>query len=200
MNRTMFLSAALSLGIGSIGQASTWELDQPHSTIQFNVRHMMVNTVRGQFQKFTGTVNLDDQDMARSKVDVAIDIDSIDTREPKRDGHLKSPDFFDAAKYPQATFQSTKVEKAGTGRYNVTGNLTMHGVTRPVTLTVDATTAPVTTWGKTFRGVSATGKISRKDWGLTWNKSLDNGGVLVGDEIQLQIDAELVEKTPAKTN
>jgi polyisoprenoid-binding protein YceI len=195
-NRTALLGAFFSLAIGGTGAASTWDLDTAHTTAQFSARHMMVSTVRGQFQKVTGTVTLNDKDPTKSNVDVSIDVDSIDTRDPKRDGHLKSPDFFDAAKNPKITFKSTKIEKLPGGKYKVTGDLTMHGVTHPAALQVDTFTDPVKAWGQTRRGISASGLVSRKDWGMTWNKTLDSGGLLVSDDIQLQIDAEIVEKTP----
>jgi polyisoprenoid-binding protein YceI len=195
--KTSFLAAALALATGGSALASEWKIDPSHSAAQFSVKHMMVSTVRGQFQKMTGTVNLDDQDATKSAVDITIDASSIDTREPKRDGHLKSPDFFDVAKFPTITFKSTKIEKTGADKFKVTGDLTMHGQTHPVTLNVEgpgpATKSP---WGAPVRGVTATGKLSRKDWGLTWNKALEAGGVLVGDEVTLQIDAELQPKSP----
>jgi polyisoprenoid-binding protein YceI len=182
--------------------ASEWEIDPAHSTAQFGVRHMMVSTVRGEFQKVAGTVNADDRDPSKSSVEVSIDPSTINTREPKRDAHLKSADFFDVEKYPAITFKSTKVEKAGKNKLKVTGDLTMHGVTKPVTLEAELTNTMKDLMGRTIRGVTATGKLSRKEWGLTWNKSIEAGGVLVGDEVSLQIDAELVSKTPSavKTN
>ncbi len=177
--------------------ASEWDIDPAHSQAQFSVRHMMVSTVRGQFDKVSGTVSLDDRDPGRSKVEVTIDASSIDTREPKRNEHLKSADFFDVAKYPTLSFRSTKVEKVGS-QLRITGELTMHGVTRPVVLISDGLSEPQKNpWGQTVRGASATGKLSRKEFGLTWNKALESGGVVVGDEVQLQIDVELVAKAPA---
>jgi polyisoprenoid-binding protein YceI len=128
-------------------------------------------------------------------VEVSIETASIDTREAKRDAHLKSPDFFDAAKFPAITFKSTKIEKAGKGRLKLTGDLTMHGVTKPVVLTVDGPSASIKDpLGRTVRGVMATGKLDRKDWGMTWNKALDTGGMVVSDEVKLEINAELAEK------
>jgi polyisoprenoid-binding protein YceI len=157
----------------------------------------MLSTVRGAFEKVSGTLELDDKDVTKSKLEVVIDAASINTREPKRDAHLKSPDFFDVAKTPTITFKSTKIEKGERGKLKVSGDLTMRGQTHPVTLTVDSFTAPMKNpWGIPVRGVSATGKLSRKDWGLTWNKTLEAGGVLVSDEIELQIDAELDGKAP----
>jgi polyisoprenoid-binding protein YceI len=195
MTTTKAWAIAATLAVGAGAHAGEWQIDPAHTTAQFSVKHMMVATVRGQFQKVTGTINLDDKDATHSTIEVTIDAASIDTREPKRDGHLKSPDFFDVAKFPNITFKSTKIERSGKDLYKVTGDLTMHGVTHPVTLTVEGPTAPLKNpWGQQVRGVSASGKINRKDWGLTWNKALEAGGVLVGEEVTLQIDAELDAK------
>jgi polyisoprenoid-binding protein YceI len=179
--------------------AATYSIDPSHTTAGFGVKHLMVSTVRGQFDKVAGTVQIDGADVTRSSVDVTIEAASVNTRDAKRDEHLRSADFFDVAKYPAITFRSTRIEKSADGKLLATGNLTLHGVTKPVTLTVDALTAPSKApWGSTVRGVNATGKLSRKDFGLVWNKALETGGVAVGDEVQLTIDAELVEQ-PAKT-
>jgi polyisoprenoid-binding protein YceI len=176
-------------------QASTWEMDASHTSIGFSVRHMMVSTVKGQFEKVKGTLELDDKDVTKSKVEVSIDLASVNTHEAKRDGHLKSPDFFDVAKYPTATFKSTKVQKAGKNKLKVTGDLSLHGVTKPVVLDVDGPSeAFKTPYGTTVRGVSATGKIDRKDFGIVYNTVLDNGGVAVGNEITLELNVELAEK------
>lgn len=199
MKKTLLITALAALASSAPALASDWEIDAAHSSAQFSVRHMMVSTVRGQFQKISGTVSLDDRDLTRSKVEVTIDAASIDTRDAKRDGHLKSPDFFDVAKYPTITFRSTKVEKAGDG-YKLTGDLTLHGITRPIVLSVAGVTAPQKNpWGKLVRGASATGKLNRKDFGLTWNKALESGGVLVGEEVELQIDVELAAKAADAT-
>ena len=201
MNNKLILSAAVAVLSSSPALAADYVLDSSHSTAQFSVKHMMVSTVRGQFDKVSGTVSFDDKDPTKAKIDVAIEAKSINTREPKRDDHLRSPDFFDVAKYPTLTFTSTKVEKAEGGKFKVTGNLTMRGITKPVVLTSDAPTAAVKNpWGGEVRGIYATGKLNRKDWGLTWNKALEAGGVLVGDEVTLTIDAELNVKPPAATN
>ena len=184
----LVLSPALAL-------ASTWDIDPAHSTVEFSVRHMMVTTVKGQFQKVKGTVELDEKDATKSTVEVSIETASIDTREAKRDAHLKSPDFFDAAKFPALTFKSTKIEKAGKGKFKVTGDLTMHGVTKSVVLAVEGPSASIKDpFGRTVRGVMATGKLDRKDWGMIWNKALDSGGMVVSDEVKLDINAELAER------
>jgi polyisoprenoid-binding protein YceI len=198
---------SLALGFVALGlaaytapaRASVWEVDSAHSSTEFSVKHMMVSSAKGRFDKVTGTLNLDDKNPTKSTIELTIDANTIDTHEPKRDAHLKSPDFFDTAKFPTITFKSTKIEKAGKGKYKVTGDLTMHGVTKPVTLAVDGPTAPLKNpFGSTSSGASATGKINRKDWGLTWNKPLEAaGGVLVGDEVTINVDLELTSKPEA---
>ena len=179
------------IGITGTAQATEWILDPSHTAAQFSVKHLMVSTVRGQFQTVSGTITIDDKDITRSTLDVTIDANSINTREPKRDAHLRSPDFFDVTKFPTLTFKSTKVEKSD-AKLLVTGDLTIRGISKPITLTVEGPTGPQKDpWGNTARGVTATGKLNRKDFGLNWNKALEAGGVLVGDEVQLVIDAEL---------
>ena len=181
----------------SAARASEWSIDPTHTTAEFSVRHMMVTELKGQFGKVTGTLDLDDKDPTRSKVDVTVDAATIDTHEAKRDAHLKSPDFFDVAKHPTLTFKSTKIAKAGKTGFKVTGDLTMRGVTKPVVLDVEGPSAAVKSpMGQMIRGVRVTGKISRKDWGLNWNKALEAGGFLVGDDVKIEVDAELSEKAP----
>lgn len=198
MTKVLALTAMGALWIPATAKAGTWELDPVHSAIEFSVRHMMVSTVKGQFEKVKGTVELDDKDVTKSTVEVTIDLASVNTHEPKRDGHLKSPDFFDVAKFPSATFKSTKVQKAGKNKLKVTGDLNLHGVTKPVVLEVEGPTeAFKTPFGTTVRGVHATAKIDRKDFEIGWNKILDNGGVMVGNEISLELNAELSEKVAA---
>ena len=195
--KSKVIVAGLLASLINVGaaQAAEWVIDPVHSTVQFAVKHMVVTNVRGEFTKLTGTANLDDKDMTKSKVDFSADVASINTREAKRDAHLKSPDFFDEAKFPKLTFKSTKVEKAGEGKYKLTGDLTMHGVTKPVVLEVEGPSAALKSpFGVMTRSLSASGKINRKDWGLTWNKSIESGGLLVGDEVKLEIDVELNAK------
>jgi polyisoprenoid-binding protein YceI len=175
------------------GAAAEWQFDSAHTSAQFAVRHLMVSTVRGAFSGITGTANFDDKDFTKSSVKVSIPVSSVDTREPKRDTHLKSPDFFDAEKFPTINFQSTKVMAAGTdGKFKIEGNLTIHGVTKPVVLEVEMT-PELKGPGGLRRGVSASTKVNRKDFGLMWNRPLEQGGVLVGDDVTIQIDAELVQ-------
>ncbi len=189
------LAAAFTFALAapSLARADAWEIDSAHSAAQFSVRHMMVSNVRGQLGKVSGTINYDAKDPARSTVEATIDIAGINTREEKRDAHLKSPDFFDVAKFATATFKSTKVEKAGK-HLKVTGDLTMHGVTKPVVLDVEITPEMKDPWGNIRIGATGTGKLNRKDYGLGWNKALETGGVVVGEEVQLTIDVELTKK------
>ena len=190
--------AALLAATPALAATMTLENDPPHTTASFAVKHMMLNTVRGEFGSVSSTLAWDKDDPARSHVDVKIDAASIDTRNAKRDGHLKSPDFFDAAKCPEITFRSTKIESAGGDKYKVAGDLTMHCQTHPVVLDATFNPNPVKTpWGTQVYVASATGNLKRSEWGLTWNKSLEAGGVLVSDDIQLEIDAEYLPKPAA---
>src|SRR5580658_9770138 len=191
------LAAALAVAftLPAAAATSTWQIDPAHTAAQFSVRHMAISTVRGGFSKVTGTVIFDDKDLSKSSVDVTIDVSTVDTREPNRDKDLKSDKFFDVANYPTMTFKSTKVEQAGAGKLKVTGNLTIHGVTKEVVLDVDGPTAPVKDpWGNQRAAVNATTKINRQDYGVKWNATMDNGGVVVGDEVSINIDAEMVQK------
>ncbi|HXJ21495.1 MAG TPA: YceI family protein [Polyangia bacterium] len=175
--------------------AKTWDIDTAHATAGFRVRHLMVSHVRGQLGPVTGTVVIDELDPSRSRVAVSIDARGVDTREPKRDEHLRSADFFDVANHPTVTFQSTRVEapRGLQGALRVTGDLTIRGVTRPVTLEVEALEPAIQDpWGNARRGVSARARVNRKDWGLKWNLAVETGGVVVGDEVTIELDAELV--------
>ena len=193
--RSLFVSAvasALLLGASASAFASSWEVDPAHSRIGFAVRHMMISTVRGSFAKYAGTVALDDGDIAKSKIHLDIDAASISTQNEKRDQDLRSPLFFDVAHFPQITFDSTKVERRGTDGLSVTGNLTIKGITRPVVLTVTGVTGEVKDpFGAIRRGAAAQTKINRKDFGLTWNKPLEAGGVVLGEEVTIDLDVEL---------
>jgi len=160
---------------------------------------MTISNVRGEFGKVTGTVNWDDADVTKSTAEATIDATTINTHEPKRDAHLKSPDFFDVEKNPTITFKSTQVQKVGADHLKITGNLTIHGVTRPVILDATYTGIVKDPGGNTRRGASAKTKLNRKDFGLTWNKSLEAGGVLVGDEVDIALELELAKKAPNKS-
>src|SRR5713226_8823016 len=184
-------TAALALGV-------ELQVDPVHSTATFAIKHMMVSTVHGNFGKVTGTVNHDPKDPTKSSANIQIDPASLDTRVEKRDAHLKSADFFDVQKCPEMIFKSTKVEKAGDKKYKVTGDLTMHCTTKPVTLDVEGLNGPVKgPQGANLYAATATGKLSRKDFGLTWNRALEAGGVAVGDDVQLTVDLELTDSPPA---
>lgn len=195
MNRLIrIFTAALLLVLPSLSFASSWNIDSSHSNVGFKVRHLMVSNVKGVFGKVGGVVNVDDQDITRSTANVTIDTTSIDTGVAKRDAHLKSADFLDVAKFPTMTFVSTKVVKNGEGRLKVTGDLTLHGVTRSVVLDVEGP-SPVAKdpMGNLRRGASAETKINRKDFGLIWNKAMEAGGVLVGDDVNISIEVEVIK-------
>ena len=196
MNK-LVLGTLVSLSSFTAFAAPTvWEIDAAHSSAGFAVRHMMVSTVRGEFGKLTGTVTIEGTDWKTAVVDATTDVNTINTRDAKRDGHLKSPDFFDVAKYPTITFKSTKVDIGAGGAAKLTGNLTMHGVTKPVTFDVTPVSKEMKNpFGQTVIGTSATAKINRKDFGLNWNKPLEQaGGVMVGDEVSVTLDLELDKK------
>jgi polyisoprenoid-binding protein YceI len=171
----------------------SYQIDKAHSQIQFTVRHMMISKVRGTFEKFDGTVQLNEQDPAASTVEVRIEAASINTREPQRDGHLRSPDFLDAEKFPNLIFTSTKVQVVNTMHAKLFGDLTIRGIAKPVVLDVEYTGQAKSPWGTTSFGFNGATKINRKDWGLEWNAALETGGVLVGDEIAIDIELELVK-------
>lgn len=178
-------------------RAATWDIDASHASAGFKVRHLMVSHVRGHLGPVTGTVFIDEQDVSRSRVDVSIDARGIDTREPKRDEHLRSADFLDVANHPTVTFRSTRVEapSGAAGDLRVTGDLTIRGVTRPVTLEVEALPPAIQDpWGNSRRGLSAHARISRKEWGLKWNLAIEAGGVAVADEVAIEIEAEITAR------
>jgi polyisoprenoid-binding protein YceI len=175
--------------------ATTYNIDPSHSGAHFKVRHLMISWVRGEFTKVSGTITFNEANPTASSVTAGIDVNSINTREPDRDKDLLSPNFLDAAKYPTIKFQSTKIAQEANDEYHVTGDLTIHGVTRPVVLEVDSVTPEIKDpWGFYRRGAAATTKISRKEFGLTYSPVLETGGVIVGDEIDISIDVELVRK------
>jgi polyisoprenoid-binding protein YceI len=190
---TASLAAALSLPAAAAN--STWQIDPAHSSAQFSVRHLAISTVRGAFSKVTGSVLFDDKDVSKSTVEVTIDANSVDTRVPDRDNDLRSEKFFDVAHYPSITFKSRKVEQLAPGKLKVTGDLTIRGTTKEVVLDVEGPSAPLKDpWGNTRNAATATTKINRQDFGVKWNATLDNGGVVVGDDVSIIIDVELVKK------
>lgn len=175
-----------------------WTIDNAHSEINFTVRHMMISNVRGRFENFTGTVDFNEADPAKSSVDVQIDASSINTKEANRDGHLRSPDFFEVEKYPHVTFKSTRVEKVNDDHGKIYGDLTIRGVTRPVVLNVEYSGMAKSPWGTFSAGFTASTSISRKEWNLIWNQALETGGMLVGDEIKINIELEIVKQPEAE--
>jgi polyisoprenoid-binding protein YceI len=186
--------AIVAVSFPQVAAASRWQIDPAHTSAQFAVRHLMISTVRGTFSKVTGAVNLDESDLAKSSVHASIDVASIDTREPKRDAHLKGPDFFDAAAYPAITFTSKNVAKLSETKFQITGDLTMRGVTKEVVLNVEGAPTPATDpMGNRRIGGVATTKLNRRDFGIQWNKIMDGGGVVIGDDVDVTIDVELVE-------
>jgi polyisoprenoid-binding protein YceI len=173
---------------------TTWNIDPVHSMAEFKVKHMMISNVKGHFAKVTGVLVLDEADPANSHVEAAIEAASIETRDEQRDAHLKSEDFLHAEKFPALTFKSTHIERTGDGESAVTGDLTIRGVTRKVVFSVEGP-SPATKdpWGNSRIGLTATTKINRKDFGLTWNAALETGGILVGDEVIITLDVEFVQ-------
>ncbi len=191
-----FLSCAAVLAFAAApAAADEWVIDKSHSGAFFSVKHMMVTNVRGEFGSLSGTVRFDGQDVKSVRVEATIDAASINTREPKRDDHLKSEDFFDVANHPTITFKSKSAAPAGEGKFKVVGDLTMRGVTKEVTLEVEGPTAPIQDpRGNTKIGATATTTLNRKDFGVSWNRVLDTGGVVVGDDVKVTIELALAKK------
>lgn len=188
------VSTIIALSLPALAFATTWNIDPDHSNIGFKVRHLMISNVKGNFEKLTGLVDINDKDITKSKVDVSIDTASINTNVQKRDDHLRSADFFDVAKFPTMTFVSKKVAKAGKDKLKVTGDLTLHGITKQVVLDVEGPTGESKDpWGNIRRGAVATTKINRTDFGLVWNKALETGGVAVGEEITINLEIEMTK-------
>lgn len=196
MKRFIFLMIlTLFFTFPVLSQSATWQIDPDHSSFQFKVRHLMVTNVKGDFTKVKGAVTMDDKDVSNLNVELTIDAASINTGHAKRDEHLRAADFFDVAKYPTITFVSKKVTKDGPDRLKVTGDLTMRGVTQEVTVNVEGPTQEVKDpWGNLRRGATGSAKINRKDFGLTWNRALETGGVLVGEDVDILVEIELFRK------
>lgn len=195
MKRLVPFLAALAAPVLALADTSTWNIDPAHTQTNFSVRHLVISTVRGEFKKTTGAVKFDDKDPTKSSVEANIDAASIHTREDKRDEHLRSPDFLDVQKYPSLTFKSTKIEKSGGDKYKVTGDLTLHGTTKPVVLDATLTQPIKDPMGKTRMGLQASTKINRQDYGVKWSKMIEAGPV-VGDEISIEINSELIKAEP----
>jgi polyisoprenoid-binding protein YceI len=174
-----------------------WQIDPAHSAAHFSVRHLMISNVRGEFTKLSGSAAINPSDPSKSSVEITIDAASINTREPQRDEHLRSADFLEVAKYPTLTFRSKRVETLGTEELKVIGDLTIRGVTKQVTFEVEGPTAPVKDpWGNIRAGVAASAKINRKDFGVAFNALTETGGLVVGDEVKITVEAELIQQAP----
>jgi polyisoprenoid-binding protein YceI len=197
MNRKLFAAAVLSTLAALPLHADTWTVDPSHSEVSFQIRHM-VSQVRGSFNDFTGTVNMDAKNPANSSVEFHIKAASIDTNNADRDKHLRTADFFDVEKYPEITFKSDSVKPAGKNKYNVTGTLTMHGISKKVTLPVTFLGEGKDPWGGTRAGFETSTTLDRKAYGIVWNKAIDNGGVLLGDDVKVDINLETKKEAAAK--
>ena len=197
MKRNLLIGVImLLLAAPALASGATWQIDPGHSSFQFKIRHMMVSNVRGDFGKITkGVIFLDDREVSNIKAEVIIEAASINTGHAKRDEHLRGPDFFDVTRYPTITFVSKQVTRIDSDKLRATGELTIHGITREIILDVYGLTPEIKDPGGTFRrGVTATSKINRKDFGLTWNRVLDTGGVVVGDEVEISVEIEMLRK------
>ena len=195
MSRFVHVLAALVLTVAPAA-AQTWQIDSAHSRAQFTVRHLMISDIRGDFGAVSGTVDFDGKDITKAKVNATIDVKSITTRVEKRDEHLKSDDFLDVANHPTMTFVSTAITPKSKGVYNLAGNLTIRGTTKPVVFELTQPAGPITTRGSTKIGASATGKINRKDFGVKYHEVMDNGGLGVADDVYIQLDVELLQRAP----
>jgi polyisoprenoid-binding protein YceI len=176
---------------------ATWSIDPGHSAVHFGVRHMMFTKVRGRFTRWSGELRLNPEHLASSSVEVTIEAASIDTADAQRDGHLRSPDFLDADRFPTITFRSTKVEDLGEGKLRVSGDLTIHGVTRPVVLDTEYAGRAQDPWGNDRAGFAARAAVDRTDFGLRWNQALETGGVLVGNKVEIELELEAVAAAKA---
>jgi polyisoprenoid-binding protein YceI len=174
----------------TLAQTQTWNIDTSHSSIDFKVKHMAIATVKGNFKTFSGTIHTNNGEL--TNIDATIDASSVSTNDEKRDGHLKSPDFFDVANAPSITFKSTKIEKVSDNQYRVTGDLTMRGVMKAVTFKAEVAAPMKDPWGLTRAAANIQGKLNRKDWGLNWNQVLELGALLVGEEVMFDFDVEAV--------
>lgn len=195
ISATLALTTLLS--VSSFAAPQTWEVDGSHSTGRFKIKHMMISNVSGEITGMKGTFTTDGKDVTKTTADVTLDLATINTNNAKRDEHLKSADFFDTAKFPTIAFKSTKVTKGKGGHFTMTGTLTMHGVTKDVTLTDgDLTSEVKDPWGMTRRAFTAKTKINRKDYGLNWNKAIETGGVVVGDTAEIELEVEMTIPAP----
>lgn len=184
------LAAGSAPGVGT----QTWIIDPVHSNISFSVKHMMLSDVKGEFDKFSGTITANDDDPKSVDITVTIDAASVNTRNEKRDNHLRSPDFLDVTKYPTITFKAVKIQPDGEGKWKIDGDLTLHGVTKVVTLEMTGPTPEVIVMGTAHRAASGTTTINRQDFGVSFNKTLDNGGLIAGNEVTITIDVDAAKK------
>ncbi|MFC1537293.1 YceI family protein [Gemmatimonadota bacterium] len=192
---TLYAVALLTMVFTSPARSATWEIDGSHSSAQFRVTHLMISEVSGSFSQLEGKVSLEGEDITSAVVEATIKTESLYTGSAKRDDHLKGPDFFDVEKYPDITFRSIKVTKSGDGSPELSGQLAMHGVTRDVVLAVETLSQPQKDpWGNTRVGLTANTIIQRKDFGISWNKVLDNGGVMIGEDVKVTIHLELIKQ------
>lgn len=188
------MTAAAEIPTNAATTVTTWSIDPAHSAAEFKVKHLMISNVRGKFTGLTGTLKLNEGDVSKSSIEASIPVATVSTGDEQRDGHLKSGDFFDAEKFPTMAFKSTKIVPDGEGELKVTGDLTLHGATKPVTFSVEGPSQPSKDpWGNTRIGLSATAKINRKDFGLSWNAALETGGVMVGEEVTISLDVEFIK-------
>jgi polyisoprenoid-binding protein YceI len=193
--RSLIVVAAAVIAASSVAESETYQIDPMHTLVGFSVRHMVINTVKGSFKDVSGTVEYDGKDPMSVKAGGAIKAASIDTGVAKRDEHLRSPDFFDAARFPEITFESERIEKQG-GAAVLVGKLTMHGVTKEVSLPLTVSGPIKDSWGNERIGIETTTMLNRKDYGINWSQKLDNGGLVVGDEVKVEINAEAVKQAP----
>ncbi len=196
MTRKLFAAAVLTTLAALPLQAESYKIDPGHSEVGFTIRHMVSN-VRGRFNDFSGTVDMDPKAPQKGSVEFSVKTTSIDTGNADRDKHLRTADFFDVEKYPEITFKSDSVKPAGKNKYNVTGTLTMHGVSKKVTLPVTFMGEAKDPWGNTRAGFETSTKLDRKEYGIVWNKAIDNGGVLLGDDVNVSINLETIKAAPA---
>ena len=193
MKRIGTLAMALMMSVGLWAQTSNWNFDQSHSSVAFSIDHMVISEVTGKFTEYTGSVSSAADDFQNANIDFVIEVSSINTDDVDRDDHLKGVDFFDVVNYPQITFKSTSFKKVAGKKHQLSGNLTMHGVTKAVTFDVNYGGTVVDPWGNTKAGFKITGELNRKDYGLTWSKALETGGLVVGNEVTLTVRVELVK-------
>jgi polyisoprenoid-binding protein YceI len=173
---------------------ATWVVDKAHSSVDFSVRHMMIAKVKGTFHEFDAKIEADPEDLTTAQIEFTVDLNSVDTRNADRDNHLRSPDFFDVANHPKLTFKATNIVKTGDNEYDVTGDLTLHGVTRSETFKVTYEGGGKDPWGNEKAGYTVEGKINRGDYGLKWNAPLETGGVLVGEEVKINVEIEALKQ------